>query len=153
MKQIVSLLLSVLAIACTNEPDVTPNLVPTKPNESANYWCTWYAQNYWIQRGGEISDFDKITNPAAREELTYDHLFNQEDGWVTNYLKRGRSDWYFLIDHGWQTKEAPERTLPGAKPFFHYKLMNGIFQNIRMQNLKRHYVCSMRKLLPMDGKG
>lgn len=119
MKQILNLLLfSIMAMACKNEPDVTLNLVPSKPNESANYWCTWYAQNYWVQRGGEISDLDKITNPAAREELTYDHLYNQGDGWATNYLKRGRSDWYFLIDHGWQTKEASERTLPGAKPFF-----------------------------------
>ena len=107
-----------LLFACKNQTEDFVNLVPSEPATSANYWCTWYAQNYWVQRGGEITDLNKITNPAAREELTYNHLFNQKDGWVTNYLPRGRSDWYLLIDHGWQTKEASERTVRGAQPFF-----------------------------------
>lgn len=119
MKQIVSILIITLALSsCRDQQEPTVNLVPAEPAQSPNYWCTWYAQNYWVQRGGEISDLNKITNPAAREELTYNHLFNQEDGWVTNYLPRGRSDWYFLIDHGWQTKEQSERTVAGALPFF-----------------------------------
>lgn len=119
MKKIVfHLMISVVLFSCTNQQDGTMNLVPSEPSKSPNYWCTWYAQNYWIQRGGEITDLEEITNPAAREELTYDHLFNKKDGWVTNYLPRGRSDWYFLIDHGWDTKEQSERTVPGALPFF-----------------------------------
>ena len=96
----------------------TPNLVPAEPATAANYWCTWYAQNYWQQRGGEITNFNAINNPNAREELTYDHLFNETEGWVTTYLPRGRSDYVFLIDHGWQTKLGAERTVPGSKPFF-----------------------------------
>ena len=119
MKKIVfHLMISVVLFSCTNRQAGTINLVPSEPSKSPNYWCTWYAQNYWIQRGGEITDLEKITNPAAREELTYDHLFNKKDGWVTNYLPRGRSDWYFLIDHGWDTKEQSERSVPGALPFF-----------------------------------
>ena len=98
-----------------------PNLVPSTPASAPNYWCTWYAQNYWQQRGGEITNFKALNNPNAREELTYDHLFNKKDGWVTNYLPRGRSDYYFLIDHGWQTKEKSER-LEGAEPFFSLQL-------------------------------
>ena len=112
------LLLFIVLHSCAKQPTNTVNLVPATPATAANYWCTWYAQNYWVQRGGEIVDLNKITNPAASEELTYGHLYNQNDGWVTNYLPRGRSDWYFLIDHGWQTKEASERSIPGAKPFF-----------------------------------
>ncbi|MCG6189376.1 hypothetical protein [Maribellus maritimus] len=119
MKTIVSVLfISIVFISCTQQSETMVNMIPQKPATAANYWCTWYAQNYWVQRGGEISDLNKITNPAAREELTYNHLFNPEEGWVTNYLPRGRSDWYFLIDHGWQTKEPSERTVSGAKPFF-----------------------------------
>ncbi|MDR2775823.1 MAG: hypothetical protein LBC19_14020 [Tannerella sp.] len=95
----------------------TPNLVPGHVSRSPNYWCTWYAQNYWVQRGGEITDFNKITNSAAREELTHDHIFNERDGWAVRYLPRGRNDWFFLIDHGWQTKDEKER-IPGAEPFF-----------------------------------
>jgi len=94
------------------------NLVPEEPATAANYWCTWYAQNYWQQRGGEITDFEAINNPNAREELTYDHLYNREEGWATTYLSRGRRDYFFLIDHGWQTKRKEERTVPGSQPFF-----------------------------------
>ena len=119
MKLIVSILMiSLMLFSCKKQPETIVNLIPKEPAKSANYWCTWYAQNYWVQRGGEITDLNKITNPAARDELTYNHLYNQKDGWVTNYLPRGRSDWFFLIDHGWQTKEASERTITGAKPFF-----------------------------------
>jgi len=94
------------------------NLVPESPATAANYWCTWYAQNYWQQRGGEITDIKKINNPNAREEMSYDHLFNEEEGWASSYLPRGRSDFFFLIDHGWQTKKKEERTVPGSKTFF-----------------------------------
>lgn len=95
-----------------------PNLVPEQSATAANYWCTWYAQNYWQQRPGEVTDTSQINNPNAREELTHHHLFNADNGWATNYLPRGRSDFYFLIDHGWQTKEAAERTVPGSADFF-----------------------------------
>ena len=127
MKKTLILILLLGALASCNQKPATsnqqtatgiPNLVLDSSSSSPNYWCTWYAQNYWQQRGGEITDFDAINNPNAREELSYKHLFNPVDGWVTNYLPRGRSDWFFLIDHGWQTKEESERTLPGAKPFF-----------------------------------
>ncbi|MDR3245444.1 MAG: hypothetical protein LBT50_03325 [Prevotellaceae bacterium] len=94
-----------------------PDWVPEMPGSAPNYWCTWYAQNYWQQRGGEITDFDKINNPNAREELTYKHIFDPEEGWAVTYLPRGRSDYYFLIDHGWQTKKQDERLFE-AEPFF-----------------------------------
>lgn len=108
-------------VACTAETAKGPNLVPSTPASAPNYWCTWYAQNYWQQRGGDITDFQKLNNPNAREELTYDHLYNKKDGWVTTYLPKGRADFYFLIDHGWQTKEKEER-LPGAEPFFSFQI-------------------------------
>ena len=114
---VLSFFFSLVVISCTQKNRTTPNLVPTAPASAANYWCTWYVQNYWQQRGGEITDFQQLNNPNAREELTYAHLFNKKDGWVTNYLPRGRADYYFLIDHGWQTKEKDER-IPGAAPFF-----------------------------------
>ncbi len=121
MKKII--LYSILACmsaftACENKSnDMGPNLVPETPATAPNYWCTWYVQNYWQQRGGEITDFIGLNNINAREELTYDHLYNKKDGWVVHFLPKGRADYYFLIDHGWQTKEKEER-LPGAEPFF-----------------------------------
>lgn len=117
-KTIAVLLTGILSVSAPGKTSQPPNLVPAEPATAANYWCTWYAQNYWQQRGGEITDFNKINNPNAREELTYDHLFNEGQGWATTYLSRGRGDYFFLIDHGWQTKVASERTVPGSKPFF-----------------------------------
>lgn len=93
------------------------NLVPTTPATAANYWCTWYAQNYWIQRGGEITNFKAINNPNAREEINDHTLYNPKDGWASTYLPRGRNDYIFLIDHGWQDKNKANR-LPGATAFF-----------------------------------
>lgn len=112
------LFLTSLIIGCSENSQPKVNLVPDEPAVAANYWCTWYAQNYWQQRGGEITNFKAINNPNAREELSYHHLYNEEDGWASTYLPRGRSDYYFLIDHGWQTKKKEERTVEGAKPFF-----------------------------------
>ena len=122
MKNRIKMLILVLLIglsACQNSQG--PNLVPKTANDSPNYWCTWYAQNYWQQREGEIIDLKKINNPNAREELTYDHLFNNKNGWIKTFLPKGRSDYYFLIDHGWQTKEKSER-LEEATPFFSMQL-------------------------------
>jgi hypothetical protein len=119
MRQISFVLFFVFGIwACSEKTEEKVNLVPEEPATAANYWCTWYAQNYWQQRGGEITNFKAINNPNAREELSYHHLYNEKDGWVTNYLQRGRSDYYFLIDHGWQTKVKEERTIEGSTPFF-----------------------------------
>lgn len=82
-----------------------PNLVPEMPaKHSPHYWCTWYAQNYWQLRGGEITDFDKLTNLGAQEEMNHHHIFNEKDGWA-HYMKRGREDLTFLIDHGWQLRQ------------------------------------------------
>ena len=111
---------ALLAAGCTSTPTSktgAPNLVPEARSTAPNYWCTWYAQNYWQQRGGEITDFSKLTNPGAREELTYDHIFNEKDGWATTYLPQGRNDWIFLIDHGWQTKKETERIYGGGAFF------------------------------------
>lgn len=94
-----------------------PNLIPSTPATAASYWCTWYAQNYWIQRGGEITNFRGISNANAREELNDHTLYNAKDGWASTFLPRGRKDYIFLIDHGWQDKKKANR-LPGATPFF-----------------------------------
>jgi len=94
-----------------------PNLVPAVPSEEPNYWCTWYAQNYWIKRGQDLEQLEGITNQAAREELNEHALFNDEDGWAATYLKRGRADYIFLIDHGWQTKDESKR-IAGGPAFF-----------------------------------
>lgn len=62
------------------------NLVPTQASASANYWCTWYSQNYWIGRGGDLDSLRGVANQAAWVKLDEATLFHEEDGWATTYL-------------------------------------------------------------------
>jgi len=122
--------LFILSLTCSCVLSEAPNLVPGKPAGAPNYWCTWYAQNYWIQRGGEITDINAINNLNAREELNEETVFNPKDGWASTYLPRGRSDYIFLIDHGWQDKRK-EVLLPGATRFFSLQMDFGDFPRFR----------------------
>ena len=85
--------------------------------------CIWpnitsvVARGLGIGRGADLRDLKRVTNQNAREELNYHTVFNQNDGWATTDLKRGRSDFIFLIDHGWQTKVKEER-IGGGGSFF-----------------------------------
>ncbi|SMP63301.1 hypothetical protein SAMN06265222_10844 [Neorhodopirellula lusitana] len=94
-----------------------PDLVPPAREHTVNYWCTWYAQNYWIGRGTNLTDLKSVTNANARDELNEHSLFNPIDGWATTYLPNSRNDFIFLIDHGWQTKVDSER-IAGGPNFF-----------------------------------
>jgi len=126
----VSLLLASLLIVPLfgiEEPTVTaPNLVPEKPSTQPNYWCTWYAQNYWIKRGTNLEKLEGVTNEAAQNEINDHAIFNKKDGWATAYLPRGRKDFIFLIDHGWQTKDR-SKFLFGEEAFFTFVAEEGDF--------------------------
>ena len=115
--QTLCLLIAALGIASSVRAHAGPNLVPDEPASAPNYWCTWYAQNYWIGRGTDLQELSGVTNQAARDELNYHTIFNDEDGWATTYLPRGREDYIFLIDHGWQTKD-PAARIVGGPDFF-----------------------------------
>jgi len=107
-------------LACFNlsSQAAPPNLVPEPIEKVQNYWCTWYAQNYWNGRGTDLQDLSGLTNAAARDELNYQALFNRKDGWAATYLREdSRKDYIFLVDHGWQTKEESER-IAGGPEFF-----------------------------------
>ena len=94
----------------------SPDLVPDAPGKCANYWCTWYAQNYWIGRGEEITDLGRLSNSNAREELNEKTVFGKDEGWAVELLPQSRIDYYFLIDHGWQVKDKSKRKT--GLPFF-----------------------------------
>ena len=112
MKQLIitTLLISIL-FACVDKKDA-PNLVPIEVNSTPNYWCTWYWQNYLILQGQEVINPDPnsiYTNSAARDELNEESVFG-EQGMANIMLPKTRSDYYFLIDHGWQDKRIKEET-------------------------------------------
>jgi hypothetical protein len=99
------------------ETEEVASLVPHTHVHSPNYQCTWYAQNYWVGRGGDISSIDEVNVQSSQDIINYKNLFGEKDGWATTYLPRGRGDYYLVIDHGWQTKREEERT-DGADRFF-----------------------------------
>ena len=89
-----------------------PNLVPTEPATAANYWCTWYWQNYLIEGGKPVTNPDPravFSNPAGREFMNEKTLLG-ENGMAKIMLPNSRADYYFLIDHGWQDKTIKKNT-------------------------------------------
>lgn len=117
LKILLPLTSAILGIAVSVRAEERPNLVPLEPASASNYWCTWYAQNYWIGHGTDLQSLKGVTNKAAREELNYNTVFNTKAGWAAQYLPRGRGDFIFLIDHGWQTKNQKERIARGPEFF------------------------------------
>ena len=89
-----------------------PDLVPDERGTAPNYWCTWYWQNYLIEKGKEITNPDPktvYTNSAARENVNQETIFGEE-GMAKVMLPKTRGDYYFVIDHGWQDKRIKKNT-------------------------------------------
>jgi hypothetical protein len=106
-----SIFFALLLFGCTTSKEIL-NLVPNEVATAPNYWCTWYWQNYLILKGQEVQDPNAktiYTNKAAREELNEESIFG-ENGMATIMLPKTRSDYYFVIDHGWQNKQIKENT-------------------------------------------
>ena len=111
IKAIIAILSIYLLFGCAKNV-YQINLVPKEPSTAANYWCTWYWQNYLILKGQEVTNPDAstvYTNRAAREHMTEEHIFG-ENGMANVMLPKTRSDYYFVIDHGWQDKRILENT-------------------------------------------
>jgi len=108
---LICILLAILLAGCSKSEKIR-TLVPDQPGPAPNYWCTWYWQNYLINKGEEVTNPDAgtvFTNPAARDQLTEETTFGDE-GMAVLMLPKTRSDYYFLIDHGWQDKRIEENT-------------------------------------------
>lgn len=112
MNKLLSIVLfTAVLYGCTTQKE-TVNLVPSEPGNAANYWCTWYWQNYLILKGQEVENPDAgtiYTNPAAREQMNENTIFGEE-GMAKVMLPKTRSDYYFVIDHGWQDKSIQKNT-------------------------------------------
>jgi hypothetical protein len=108
---LISALIVVLLVGCKVDKNAV-NMVPDAVGTAPNYWCTWYWQNYLILKGEEVTNADAgtvYTNPAAREHMNEETIFG-EQGMARVMLPKSRSDYYFVIDHGWQDKSIPKST-------------------------------------------
>lgn len=81
-------------------------LVPAKPSDAPNYWCTWAAQNYMY--GHDLAKLDPEIlegdsgNRIAHNSMSEKTLFG-DDGWANDFFPRVRSDLFFLLDDGWES--------------------------------------------------
>ncbi|QCX01418.1 hypothetical protein FGM00_15365 [Aggregatimonas sangjinii] len=110
-KTIITVLTACLLFGC-NEKEELINLVPNEASKAPNYWCTWYWQNYLINKGQEVKNPDPkkvYSNKAAREGMNEETIFGKE-GMAKVMLPKTRGDYFFLIDHGWQDKTIEENT-------------------------------------------
>jgi len=111
VRHFVFILWVISLVGCTAQKK-DQNLVPTTVGNAPNYWCTWYWQNYLIRKGQEVTNPDAATvytNKAAREGMNEETIFGKQ-GMAVVMLPKTRSDYYFVIDHGWQDKRIPENT-------------------------------------------
>jgi len=112
MKKILTIICLLSTVfACSTEEEIQ-SLVPKAAGTAPNYWCTWYWQNYLIREGEDVTDPDAATiytNQAAREGMTEVNMFG-EQGMAVLMSPKTRSDFYFVIDHGWQDKSIKENT-------------------------------------------
>ncbi|WP_163324726.1 hypothetical protein [Draconibacterium mangrovi] len=107
---LISFLVAIL-FGCDTDKKIE-SLVPNEVGTAPNYWCTWYWQNYLILKGQEVTNPDAATvytNEAAREEMNEENIFG-EQGMAVVMLPKTRSDYYFVIDHGWQDKRIKDNT-------------------------------------------
>ena len=109
---ITTVFLTFVLFGCSVTKEQVQNLVPSEVSEAPNYWCTWYWQNYLILEGQEVTNPDAetiYTNKAAREGMNEETIFG-ENGMAVVMLPKTRSDYYFVIDHGWQDKRIRNNT-------------------------------------------
>jgi len=84
------------AITATASPSKVRSLVPDVAGSTPNYWCTWGAQNYAVDRQTVLDAYNH-SNIAAK--LTENAVFG-ENGWARAFPQIHR-DLYILFDLGW----------------------------------------------------
>jgi hypothetical protein len=88
---IYAIFVSSLAVTALAQERKRVNLVPSKPADTFNYWCTWSIQYY---QGGNINEV------KARQKLTEGTVFGPQ-GWANVIHPRVKSDLYLVLDDGW----------------------------------------------------
>lgn len=98
--------ISGLAQSRGTERERGTNLVPSKPCDAPNYWCTWAVQNYMYGHGLQVLDSSLLEGDAgadlARAAMTEENLFGSA-GWAKTFYAKVREDLFFLLDDGWES--------------------------------------------------
>jgi len=116
------------------------NLIPNKPCNAPNYWCTWAIQNYMYgQRKGEF-EFKELEGDRgayhARSNLNEDLMLGVE-GWAKNLYHEVRGDLFIILDDGW---DVPVETPPSSTLYYSSFHLNTVkfpsFAGIPQERLK-----------------
>ncbi len=82
------------------------NLVPSKPCDAPNYFCTWATQNYMYGHDLHTLDTSQLEGDAgavlARAAMSEENVFGSA-GWAKAFYTRVRGDLFFLLDDGWES--------------------------------------------------
>lgn len=94
------------------------NLVPTKPCNAPNYWCTWAVQNYMYGHGLSTLDASLLEGDAgaqlARAAMTEENVLGNA-GWAKSFYAKVRGDLYLMLDDGWESGGMATFELAAAK--------------------------------------
>jgi hypothetical protein len=94
------------------------NLVPSKPSDAPNYWCTWAVQNYMYGHGLHSLDASILEGDSggdlARASMTEENVFGSA-GWAKTFYPRVREDLFLLLDDGWESGGTATFELATAK--------------------------------------
>lgn len=105
----------------------TESLIPRKPSQAPNYWCTWAVQNYMYGQGHTALDTSILEGDSggklAHDAMSEKVLLGQE-GWASRFHARVREDLYLLLDDGWETGGTATFELDPAK-FSSFRGSNG----------------------------
>lgn len=81
------------------------NLVPEKPSDVPNYWCTWALQNYRFGQGAQSIEAAVLEGDSgarlAHDAMSEEALLS-DDGWASHLYPNVREDLYLLLDDGWE---------------------------------------------------
>lgn len=94
------------------------NLVPAKPCDAPNYWCTWAVQNYMYGHGLHALDASLLEGDAgaqlARAAMTEENVLGSA-GWAKKFYRNVRGDLFLLLDDGWESGGMATFELATAK--------------------------------------
>jgi hypothetical protein len=94
------------------------NLVPSKPSDAPNYWCTWAVQNYMYGHGLRELDASILEGDSggdlARASMTEENVFGSA-GWAKTFYPKVREDLFLLLDDGWESGGTATFELATAK--------------------------------------
>ena len=77
-------------------------IIPSDGIVSANYWCSWRSQRFFMPRGFlHMRMYDIPGHDVVQREMLSDEFFFGKRGVLSGYMQDVRRDMYVVLDDGW----------------------------------------------------